>query len=105
MNDSVNGEGRMTLSKLQQWYVTRCNGVWEHSYGVRIDTLDNPGWSVKIDLRDTRKQNCVLERQKIDRTENDWLQYWTEKQQFRIACGPLNLSEAIEMFFGWFESE
>ena len=100
----MSGDGRVSLSKLEQWYAGQCNGDWEHRYGVRIDTLDNPGWSIEIDLRDTRKQTCVLERQKIDRTEKDWIQYWIEKQQFRIACGPLNLSEAAEIFVRWFES-
>jgi hypothetical protein len=38
---------------LQQWYLAECNGDWEHSYGVHIETLDNPGWMLKVDLRDT----------------------------------------------------
>lgn len=42
-----------TLLRLQQWYAAQCDGDWEHQYGVRIDTLDNPGWQVKIDLTGT----------------------------------------------------
>ena len=38
------------LQLLQEWYVAQCDGDWEHSYGVKIDTLDNPGWSLKVDL-------------------------------------------------------
>ena len=34
----------MSLSALENWYAGQCNGVWEHGCGVRIDTLDNPGW-------------------------------------------------------------
>jgi Immunity protein 53 len=41
------------LQELQQWYQSQCNGDWEHTYGVKIDTLDNPGWSVTIELADT----------------------------------------------------
>jgi hypothetical protein len=95
----------MSISPLERWYASQWNGDWEHSYGIRVDTLDNPGWSVKIDLRDTRKQDGVLERKRIDRSEKDWIQCWAEKQQFRIACGPLNLSEAGEMFVRWFDAE
>jgi len=94
----------MTLSSLERWYGSQCDGNWEHSYGIHIDTLDNPGWDIRIDLRDTRKQDSVLERKRTDRTENDWIQYWIEKQQFRIVCGPANLSEAVEIFVQWFES-
>src|ERR1700730_6702190 len=95
----------MGVSALERWYVSQCNGEWEHSYGIHIDTLDNSGWRVRIDLRETRKQDCVLERKKIERAENDWVQYWVEKQLFHIACGPRNLSEAGEVFVQWFDSE
>ena len=38
------------LLRLQQWYASQCNGDWEHQFGVRVDTLDNSGWPVRIDL-------------------------------------------------------
>jgi hypothetical protein len=95
----------MSLSQLERWYERQCNCEWEHGAGVRIETLDNPGWRVRIALRDTKKEGSALERAKIDRTDIDWIQYWVEKQEFHIACGPTNLSEAIEIFVRWFESE
>jgi Immunity protein 53 len=94
----------MTVAALEQWYVKQCNGEWEHSYGVHIDTLDNPGWHVRIDLHETQKQDSSFERVVIDRTETDWIQYWVEKKEFHIACGPTNLSEAIQIFVRWFDS-
>jgi hypothetical protein len=42
------------LDDLHHWYLAQCDGDWEHSNGISIETLDNPGWSVKIDLSDTR---------------------------------------------------
>ncbi|MGC2473314.1 MAG: immunity 53 family protein [Candidatus Sulfotelmatobacter sp.] len=95
----------MSVSMLEKWYSSQCDGEWEHSYGIHIDTLDNPGWRIKIDLRHTRKQSFALERQKISRSENDWIVYWIEGQQFHIACGPLNFSEAAEIFVRWFDLE
>jgi hypothetical protein len=41
------------LVALQRWYADQCNGDWEHKDGVEINTPDNPGWRVVIDLRDT----------------------------------------------------
>ena len=41
------------LKRLQNWYKMHCDGDWEHSYGVIIDTLDNPGWKLSVDLTDT----------------------------------------------------
>ncbi len=42
-----------TLERLQEWYLSQCNGDWEHSCGVTIESLDNPGWRVRIDLEST----------------------------------------------------
>ena len=42
-----------TLLRLQLWYAAQCNGDWEHQSGIRVGTLDNPGWSVEINLVDT----------------------------------------------------
>lgn len=31
---------------LSNWHKLNCNGDWEHTYGIKIETLDNPGWLV-----------------------------------------------------------
>jgi Immunity protein 53 len=41
------------LQRLQDWYSAQCDGDWEHQQGVRIESLDNPGWALDIDLADT----------------------------------------------------
>lgn len=93
------------FSRLQEWYVSQCDEDWEHSYGVKIDTLDNPGWTVTIDLAETALEGLVVVRQRINRTDQDWVQCEVVNQQF-IACGgPLNLEELIEMFLSmWTEN-
>ena len=91
------------MALLENWYSARCNGDWEHQYGVTIGTLDNPGWSLEIDLRGTPAESRTLDRVKIERTEHDWVHYWVEKKQFRAYAGPRNLTEAIEIFCRWFE--
>lgn len=94
-----------SLEWLQSWYLLQCNGDWEHSYGVKIDTLDNPGWSLEIDLTDTSLQNRPFEKTKIERTEDDWVMCEVEKNQFYGAGGPKNLGEIIQVFRNWIESE
>ena len=90
---------------LEQWYSQQCNGLWEHGFGVEISTLDNPGWTVSVSLHDTRKREATCQRIKIERGHDDWISYWVENQKFEIRCGPLNLSEAIEIFVKWFNSD
>ena len=94
----------MDPSTLEQWYLRQCDGEWEHGFGVEISTIDNPGWSANIDLHNTPKQNATLSRMKTEREHDNWIHYWAEKQKFQIRCGPLNLSEAIEIFVQWFDS-
>jgi hypothetical protein len=60
------------LTRLQNWYLPNCNGDWEHSYGISINTLDNPGWTIKINLSDTCLQALRYDKQ-IDNGTFDWL--------------------------------
>lgn len=91
------------LDRLQEWYSTRCNGDWEHQYGVEIETLDNPGWRVKINLTGTVAEGMTLPHIKLDRSEIDWINYWIEDRAFNAACGAKNLAETIGIFCDWFD--
>jgi hypothetical protein len=92
------------LDKLQRWYLSRCDGDWEHCLGVKIETLDNPGWHIRINLKGSQSESSTVNWVKIDRTESDWMHYRVNNKEFYSACGPLNLSEAIETFLEWFEA-
>ncbi|WP_081062456.1 Imm53 family immunity protein [Burkholderia cepacia] len=46
-----------SLTALQRWYESRCDGVWEHAHGIEVVTLDNPGWKVKLEWIDWRATN------------------------------------------------
>jgi hypothetical protein len=41
------------LTQLERWYLSQCDGDWEHTHGIVIGTLDNAGWSLTIDLLET----------------------------------------------------
>jgi hypothetical protein len=41
------------LAQLQRWYSEQCDGEWEQSFGVVIESLDNPGWRVRVDVDGT----------------------------------------------------
>ena len=47
---------------IQEWYISQCNGDWEHCYGIKIDNIDNPGWAVKIDLHDTEPEDAAFDQ-------------------------------------------
>jgi hypothetical protein len=93
------------LSWLQDWYCTCANGDWEHQYGIKIETLDNPGWRVDIDVADTCLSTKPFSRMKKEKDETDWLHCWVENRKFKIACGPSNLDQGLEVFRNWVETE
>jgi len=90
-----------TIDWLQNWYAAQADGEWEHEYGLRIDTLDNPGWSLEIDLKGTSLEAQPFEELRVDRSNSDWIHCRLEDGQFRGWGGPLNLSELVEAFREW----
>src|SRR5437868_5247403 len=92
------------LDHLERWYLSNCHGNWEHTYGVRIETLDNPGWDIEIDLADTSLEHRSFEVARIERSVNDWYSCGVENKKFKAACGPTNLAEAITIFVQWASS-
>ncbi len=92
-----------TLTWLQAWYAMQCDGDWEHGYGVSIETLDNPGWSVRIELDGTAWAKQPFDRTETHRSEHDWLEVWKDGSELRAATGPVNLGEALHTFRLWVE--
>jgi len=86
---------------LQEWYAKHCDGDWEHEYGVRIDTLDNPGWTIDVDLVDTELETREFIALKIERSTNDWIRCRVEDKSFKGWGGPSNLDELIQVFRRW----
>jgi hypothetical protein len=95
INQLSNGDA---LVLLQQWYAAQCNGDWEHTYGVKIDTLDNPGWILTVDLEETDLAGILIERNREVRSESDWVQYEVVGNKFVACGGPHNLGELIRCF-------
>jgi Immunity protein 53 len=38
------------LEIIDTWFKTLVNGDWEHHNGIKIETTDNPGWMITINL-------------------------------------------------------
>ena len=90
-----------TLNFIQQWYSSHCDGEWEHGFGMRIETLDNPGWRIRINLVGTELAGRTYDLRYVKRSENDWLRCWIEQDIFNIGCGPNNLIEGLKVFQDW----
>ncbi|MFH0733814.1 MAG: immunity 53 family protein [bacterium] len=86
------------LKWLENWYSSNCNEDWEHMYGIKIGTLDNPGWDVRIDLKETEFENETVDRFLYDNGDDDWYSYEIIDAQFIAYGDPTKLSFLLGLF-------
>lgn len=102
-------DASLALDRLSGWYTLQCDGDWEHGLGIRIETVDNPGWSLKVDLNETSLRGCKLQRTTIQRTQHNWIIREVKNLDGRLTyCsfgGPSNLSEMVLRFVEWVAGE
>lgn len=95
------------LENLAQWYTEQCNDEWEHSYGITIESCDNPGWWVKIDLlHTTLTGRSFVEVVKGDVIGNNdpqppWLHCYVEDNVWNGSGDPNQLTEILTVFLQW----
>lgn len=90
--------GNNILKWLEEWYKNNCNGDWEHSYGITIETLDNPGWEIRIDLKGTMLEKEKKEYALTENNDKDWFGFKVENAQFIATGDPNKLLFLIEKF-------
>lgn len=90
------------LQWFERWYEAQCDGDWEHGFGPEISTIDNPGWSLKVDLAGTDCDGRVLDRLSHNYEHNtDWWTCWTESNVFHGVGGPRHLHSLLDAFRKW----
>lgn len=89
---------------LQNWYNGNCDGYWEHMFMVKIDTLDNSGWRVSIDLLDTPLEEKIFEERKHYIDENNWIYCIVKDGIFQGRGDSYKLKEILEIFKEWADS-
>jgi hypothetical protein len=86
------------IERLAAWYRQQCDGDWEHQHGVKLVTIDNPGWSLDVNVNETPAAGTPAAPTNIERSEDDWLFFELKDDLFRGRCGPNNLVEMIGAF-------
>jgi len=86
------------LEQVEDWYSSQCDGDWEHQHGISIDTLDNPGWSVTIDLKGTNLSGVVMSPHHRHASDSDWVSCEVRDAKFIGNGGSRNLGTILELF-------
>ena len=92
------------ISKLQNWFQQKSDGKWEHQYGIAIASIDNPGWSVKIDLAQTHLGNKPFNAFSKDDSNDNWITCRVNDQTFEGYGDVSKLAMLLKVFFSWAES-
>jgi hypothetical protein len=101
------------LTWVQAWYASNCDNDWEHSFGLSLTTLDNPGWHLAIDVTSTPMGGVPYAPVTAQRDPHDWIttelvdkgsQPGVTGTSWQAHCGPLNLGEALHLFREWVRS-
>ncbi len=92
------------FASLIAWYIAQCDGEWEHRYGIKLQTLDNPGWLLNIALIHTDLQGCAM--QEISEgcsplghpVSLRWIACTVKENVFRGACDPTQVARLFSVF-------
>jgi hypothetical protein len=108
------------LDWLAGWYAAQCDGNWEQHAGVSIQSIDNPGWWVKIPLDGTdlapRALDAMLDRVgtppaviewkdgaplRVEAAGEDWMICQIKGGRFDGAGDPTRLQAILQCFRHW----
>lgn len=90
---------------LEKWYQQACNGYWENFYGIEIGTLDNPGWYISVDLKETQYENLKMKEILWEKGKDDWMRCEISNGIFRGVGDSLKLRQIVQIFRNVVESK
>jgi len=99
------------LNRLCNWYQSQCDGEWEHAFGIEVDTIDNPGWSLSVNLADTYLSRLrfkpITEGEEDDNYDEEgntigpWFSCHIVNNIFFGVCDPSQLPRLLSIFLDW----
>lgn len=89
------------LDRLERWFSSHCDGEWESTHGITIETLAEPGWMLTIHLEDTPLEYETLDRVQTGGSPSNWMWYEVDNARFRAQGDFRKLPELIEAFCNW----
>jgi hypothetical protein len=94
------------IQEIANWFESCCDGQWEHAHGIKIESTDNPGWWIRIDVAGTslvEKTFNPIERGDVGSNDPQppWLRCHVDGTVFEGAGDPHNLNEILRIFLEW----
>jgi hypothetical protein len=102
---------KSALVRLEEWYQRQCDGQWEHDHGLSVQSTDNPGWWVKVDVKGTSLATLPFERvaENVDaegwQRGGRWLDCRVRDGIWSGAGDEAKLERIVEIFLSWAGSQ
>jgi hypothetical protein len=87
-----------SLEFLTQWYRNECDGDWEHQHCIRIETIDNPGWKLEVDISETILSGSKFPYNILELTLDRWLGVKCDNDVFSAFGDTFSLNDIIDLF-------
>lgn len=85
------------INWLEAWAEAQLDGDWEHEHGVQIAMLDNPGWSLTIDL--INYESSLIDIPYIlEKRDTQWMGCKISNSYLSIFSDIRNLSTILVLF-------
>lgn len=81
----------------KEWYISKCDGEWEHMHGIKISNIDNPGWQIEITGEDKKIPFTI--DQAVG--EDSWMVINASEDKFTGYCSAENLLMVLEHAKKW----
>ena len=91
------------LEWLEDWYQRQCDGDWEHTQGIRLESLRRRGWRLTISLEGTSAENIAPNRLNFGTSGEEWIDCSICEARFEGAGDPRRLEQIIGVFRKWVE--
>lgn len=103
--------GDSELEWLESLFQSKCDGKWEHRLGIKIESIDNPGWWVTINVEQEHIEGLDCDQEVVlavlgepPSASNgnvggpDWMRCTVAKGVFEGAGTPRRLRDIIRCF-------
>lgn len=98
------------LSRLNAWFIDHCDDDWEHGQGIELESLDDPGWWLRVALLGTELEEAPFERISVGEEEGHrpfgvplseqrpWYRCEVRDGLFEAMRDPTNLRTILRIF-------
>ncbi|MEY8762086.1 MULTISPECIES: Imm53 family immunity protein [Clostridium] len=90
------------IEVLQEWY----KNISQNSMcmGIHIETVDNSGWCVCIDLFETAYENRSFQTVYMRKSRSNWFKCTKKNGLFKGSGGVQNLEDILKVFYCWIKA-